>query len=126
MSNDSTTAPSTQTYVLALEDDFDPSYNTIHTFTDPAIWEWLNEKVTFPIGQNTMHVAIPGTNDWTWITAGSYSNDKAQSLPNTGDSREDSVHPNLTAVDFDDDYDATLTRLSEEVGAGNVYSGLWY
>lgn len=124
MTNDSSNENAGQIYVLALEDEYDPPYNTLHTFTDPAIWEWLIEPVTFPEGEYSMRVSIPGTNHTANISSGSHENDKAQALLNTSSGSDGSAHPNLTEIDYEDDYDATLERLRD--GAAGVYVGLWY
>jgi hypothetical protein len=108
------TETSGPTYVIALEEG--PEDSTIHTFTDAALWVWLNTEVVFPGDDTRASILMPGTDVYATATIGSSTNDLAQELVR---------HPNVTEVEFDD-YEDALDELTARVGADHVYTGLWY
>ena len=103
-------------YVIALEQG---DGGTLHTFSDPALWAWLNAEVMFPYTATSVTVSIPGTTARATVTIGSPKNDRAQALV---------THLSYIGVTEvrSDDYKKKLAKLTMKVGAEHVYSGLWY
>ena len=106
----------TPAYVIALEEGDD---GDLYTFSDPALWAWLNTEITFPYNATRMTMSIPGTTAKATVTIGSTQNDLAQALV---------LHLSGIGVTevHTDDYKKKLAKLTMKVGAGHVYSGLWY
>lgn len=103
-------------YVIALEEG---NGGTLHTFSDPALWEWLNTEVMFPYTATRVTVSIPGTTARATVTVGSTKNDLAQALV--------THFPGIGVTEVrSDDYKKKLAKLTMKVGEEHVYSGLWY
>jgi hypothetical protein len=106
----------TPKYVVALRSDEYEDEGTLHTFTDPDLWDWIHAETTFPHLAKTVTASIPGTTRRAALHVGYSRNDRAQALVThrQGIGLSEVVHV---------DYQETLARLTDEVGAANVYSG---
>ncbi|XKH58457.1 hypothetical protein LG293_17705 (plasmid) [Citricoccus nitrophenolicus] len=118
MEETTTSTDTAQVYVIALDDPSGPTYSTLSTFTDPALWNWLHEAVDFD-GASSAYVPVPGADRTAYITVGSPANDKAQDLSNN--------HPLVQHVHTTlETHTLALEKLVGEVGEGNTFRGYWY
>lgn len=109
-------------YVIAIFDADDPHGTTVHSFVEPALWEWLNQHEPFESDQSSRHVAVPFTDQCLDITRWNPSLDKAQGLSLL-------QHPMLTehlpGVPGTARFAAEYSKLVQRAGASCVYEGTW-
>lgn len=109
-------------YVITIVDADDPHGTTVHSFTEPALWEWLHQHEHFETKQSCREVAVPFTDQRLDITRWNPRLDKAQGLASIN-------HPMLTqhllGVPGNARFAADYAKLVQRAGRSHVYEGTW-
>jgi hypothetical protein len=117
-----------QFFVVALFDEHDSHGTTVHAFTAPELWLWLNRAEEFPEGVEAIEVSIPDTDRLAYVTRWAPLLDKAQHLVCLPGTRS-LPHPLLDVFRFGPSDTAGFRdaygKLRAAAGDDNVIEGVW-
>lgn len=106
-----------------------PENSLIYTFSDEALWNWLNREEAFDTGQASKGTSVPSLpiEAATKISIGprGYRLAKAQcitdyAVASKSDKGVSQAHPELKCVDFTD-FPSTVLELTQRLGKHNVF-----